>query len=318
MTLGNMRALGACATIKNDCNVMAMATVKGGGAPPIYRFHILTNQTTPRIAPIAASHRSREVIKVGATLAIVILVSNAATGRDATLAVNGQHLHLETIGEFGPTIVFEAGLGNDSTTWKLVAGPVSRFARVVLYDRAGLGQSLPITKTTSSVTADDVATHLHALLAAADIKPPYILVGHSLGGLYVQMFARKYPGDVSGVVLLDSSSPTAPSELKTRARLEPGTAAYSEEQGISESNRQVMNSGPFPNVPLAVIAATDHGPHFRKWEPTLMRLQQQLATLSPRTTLIVAEGSGHDIQVDRPETVIDAIRQIAGAGRVNA
>jgi pimeloyl-ACP methyl ester carboxylesterase len=257
------------------------------------------------------------VIKVGATSAIVILVSNAATGRDATLAVNGQHLHLETIGEFGPTIVFEAGLGNDSTTWKLVAGPVSQFARVVLYDRAGLGQSLPITKTTSPVTADDVATHLHALLAAADTKPPYILVGHSFGGLYVQMFARKYPGDVLCVVLLDSPSPAAPSELKTRARLEPGTAAYSEEQGISESNRQVMNSGPFPNVPLVVIAATDHGPYFRKWEPTLMRLQQQLATLSPRTTLIVAQGSGHDIQVDRPETVIDAIRQIAGAGRVN-
>jgi pimeloyl-ACP methyl ester carboxylesterase len=102
--------------------------------------------------------------------------------------------------------------------------------------------------------------------------------------------------------------------LKTRARLEPETAAYLEEEGISESNRQVLNGGPFPAVPLAVIAATDHGPFFKAWEPTLMRLQEQLANLSPsKATFIVAWGSGHDVQVDRPETVIDAVRQIAGA-----
>jgi pimeloyl-ACP methyl ester carboxylesterase len=125
------------------------------------------------------------------------------------------------------------------------------------------------------------------------------------------MFARKYPGDVSGAVLLDSSSPDAPSELKTRARLEPGTPAYLEEEGIPESNRQVANCGSFPSVPLTVIAATDHGPYFKEWEPTLMRLQQQLAALSPKGTLIVAKGSGHDVQIDRPETVIDAVRRMA-------
>jgi pimeloyl-ACP methyl ester carboxylesterase len=118
------------------------------------------------------------------------------------------------------------------------------------------------------------------------------LVGHSLGGLYVQMFARKYPKEVSSVVLLDSSSPDAPSELKTRARLEPRTPDYFEEEGVPESNKQVKNGGPFPDVPLTVIAATDHGPYFKEWEPTLMRLQQQLATLSAQRTLIVAQGSG--------------------------
>jgi hypothetical protein len=76
---------------------------------------------------------------------------------------------------------------------------------------------------------------------------------------------------------------------------------------------QVKNGGPFPNVPLAVVAATDHGPYFKEWEPTLMRLQQQLATLSAKGILIVAQGSGHDVQLDRPQTVIDAVREMAGA-----
>jgi pimeloyl-ACP methyl ester carboxylesterase len=66
-----------------------------------------------------------------------------------------------------------------------------------------------------------------------------------------------------------------------------------------------------------VIAATDHGPFFKVWEPTLMRLQQQLATLSPQATLIVAQGSGHDVQIDRPQTVIDAVRRMAVAAEVN-
>jgi pimeloyl-ACP methyl ester carboxylesterase len=251
-------------------------------------------------------------LAVASLTAILVLVSaQVAATRDAVFTVNGQNLHIQTIGEFGPSVVFEAGLGNDSSTWKLTASPVATFARVVLYDRAGVGQSLPMMIKGSAVTAADVVSSLHGLLAAADIKPPYILVGHSLGGLYVQMFARTYPSEVSGVVLLDSASAEAPSELKTRAHLEPGSAAYLEEQGISESNKQVTNGGPFPDVPLTVIAATDHGPFFKDWEPALMRLQQQLATLSRQATFIIAQGSGHDVQLDRPGTVIDAIRQMA-------
>jgi pimeloyl-ACP methyl ester carboxylesterase len=241
---------------------------------------------------------------------LFFLASKVAASRDAVLTINGQKLHIETFGVSEPAVVFEAGLGNDSSTWKFVVGPIATFARVVLYDRAGLGQSVPMMKK-AAVTADEVATNLHALLAAADIHPPYILVGHSLGGLYVQMFARKYPREVSGVVLLDAASPDAPSALKTRARLEPGTAAYFEEEGVSESNRQVVNGGPFPDVPLTIIAATDHGPFFKEWEPTLMQLQRQLATLSPRATFIAAQGSGHDVQVDRPELVIETVRRMA-------
>jgi pimeloyl-ACP methyl ester carboxylesterase len=257
----------------------------------------------------------RRIALVASSLAaiFILLTPKLAVSRDALVAVGNDKLHIETLGTSGPTVVFEAGLGNDSTTWKLVAGPIATFARVALYDRPGLGQSSPLNDKSAAVTADEVATRLHALLLAADIRPPYILVGHSLGGLYVQMFVRKYPNDVSGVVLIESSSPDAPSQLKTRARLEPGTSAFLEEEGIPESNKQVKSAGPFPNAPLIVIAATDHGPYFKEWEPTLMRLQQQLAALSAQGILIVAQGSGHDVQLDRPQTVVDAVRKMAGA-----
>jgi pimeloyl-ACP methyl ester carboxylesterase len=66
-----------------------------------------------------------------------------------------------------------------------------------------------------------------------------------------------------------------------------------------------------------VIAATDHGPFFKEWEPTLLRLQRRLATLSPQATLVVAQGSGHDVQVDRPETVVEAVRRMAAAAGVD-
>src|SRR5262249_46781342 len=226
-----------------------------------------------------------------------LVAPSAAVSHDAVLPVDGQNLHIETLGESGPTIVFEAGLGNDSYTWKPITGPIAKFARVVLYDRAGLGQSLPMMNKDSPITADQVTIKLRKLLANADIRPPYMLVGHSLGGLYVQMFARKYPNEVSGVVLLDSASSEAPKELKTRARLKRGSAAYLEEEGAAESNKQVTNAGSFPDIPLTVIAATDHGPFFKDWEATLMHLQHQLAALSPRGILIIAQGSGHYVQI---------------------
>jgi pimeloyl-ACP methyl ester carboxylesterase len=242
------------------------------------------------------------------------MAAQSAAARDRIIAVNGQNLSIEIFGADSPNVVFEAGLGNDMSTWKAVAGPVASFARVVLYDRAGLGRSVPLANRQAAITADAAAANLHALLAAAELRPPYILVGHSLGGLYVQMFARKYPKEVGGALLLDAASPEAPSELKTRARLAPGTAAYLEEEGIAESNRQILNAGPFPAIPLIVIAATDHGPFFKSWEPTLFKLQRQLAALSPRASLVVAQGSGHDVQLDRPAMVIDAIRHLVAAG----
>ncbi len=231
----------------------------------------------------------------------------------ATFTINGQPMHIEKRGNRGPVVVFESGLGADGSAWRTVAGPISGFAQVVRYDRAGLGMSKPFTRPSRPITARGVVDALDLLLGRADLHPPFILVGHSLGGLYMQMFARLHPDEVAGMVLLDSSSTEAPAALKTRAKLVPGSVEFLEEAGVAESNREMRAAGPFPAIPLTIIAATDHGPYFRKWEPTLMRLQQQLATLSPRGTLVIANGSGHDVATDRPALVVAAVRTMADA-----
>ena len=141
----------------------------------------------------------QHIALIAAALAapLIVLTSWPTASRDAILKIGGQNLHIETFGASEPTVVFEAGLGNDSTTWKFIAPPIATFARVVLYDRAGLGRSLPMTKN-SPVTANDVVASLQALLVVGEIPPPYILVGHSLGGLYVQMFCEKIPQEGGG------------------------------------------------------------------------------------------------------------------------
>jgi pimeloyl-ACP methyl ester carboxylesterase len=222
-------------------------------------------------------------------------------------------MHIEKSGNRGPIVVFVSGLGADSSAWRAVAGPISDFAQVVRYDRAGFGLSKPLTTPGRPITARGVVDALDLLLARAKLRPPFILVGHSLGGLYVQMFARLHPDEIAAVVLLDSSSTEAPAELKTLAKLEPGSVDFLEEAGIPESNREVREAGLFPSIPLTVIAATDHGPYFREWEPTLMRLQRQLAILSPRGTLVIADGSGHDVATDRPALVTSAVRTMVDA-----
>lgn len=247
--------------------------------------------------------------------ALCLIVARATASESGTIAIDGQRLHYELLGDTGPTVVFEAGLGADLSTWEPVAGPVATFAQVFLYDRAGLGQSQPLAQVNQPVTAAAVVSRLRDLLREAGREPPYVLVGHSLGGLYVQMFARTYPSEVSGVLLLDASSAVAPEQLKTRAELTPGTAEYLEEEGVPASNREVLAAGPFPNIPLIVVAATDHGPFFKEWEPLLLQLQEGLARLSPQGKLIIAQGGGHDVHQDRPELVVEALRDLVAAVR---
>lgn len=101
----------------------------------------------------------------------------------ATFTIGGQPLYIEKRGGRGPIVVFQSGLGADSEAWRDVAGPISGFAQVVRYDRAGLGMSKPLASPGRPITARRVADALDRLLAQADLRPPFILVGHSLGGL---------------------------------------------------------------------------------------------------------------------------------------
>ena len=109
------------------------------------------------------------------------------------------YLHCECTGS--PTVILEAGFGGNSDDWSEVQGPLGRATRTCAYDRAGLGSSLPIPGVHDA--ADEIAD-LDLLLEAADIPPPYVLVGHSYGGLLVRLFAHANPFVTAGVVLVDS------------------------------------------------------------------------------------------------------------------
>ena len=117
----------------------------------------------------------------------------------------GTHrLHVLESGRDGPTVVLEAGLMSTVLSWSTLQGELARKYRVVSYDKAGLGWS---DEGPMPRTADCIVDELHSLLGRASIPPPYILVGHSFGGLTVPLFAARYPDETAGVVLVDPVAP---------------------------------------------------------------------------------------------------------------
>jgi pimeloyl-ACP methyl ester carboxylesterase len=116
--------------------------------------------------------------------------------------IGGYRLHLYIEGEGSHTVIFDAGAGAIGLSWELVRPAIAKTARVVTYDRAGLGWSDPSPHPRDAVT---MALELHTMLTNANIKAPYVLVGHSLGGVVARHFAAKYPNKVAGLVMVDSA-----------------------------------------------------------------------------------------------------------------
>jgi pimeloyl-ACP methyl ester carboxylesterase len=115
----------------------------------------------------------------------------------------GRRLNLFCTGTGSPTVIFESGQGDDFSAWGLVQPAVAAKTKTCAYDRAGFGYSDPIDRPN---TAAHFVDDLHRMLGKAAIKPPYILVGHSLGGMYVRLYADHYPSEVAGLVLIDPSN----------------------------------------------------------------------------------------------------------------
>lgn len=131
--------------------------------------------------------------------------------------VGGYHLHINCTGTGSPTVVIDAGWGAWSLEWSQVQAEVAKTTRVCTYDRAGMGYSEagPLPRN-----AEQFARELHTLLERANVTGPYVMVGHSLGGLPVRVFVHNYPAEVAGVVLVDSMSPRQmtqpPSEIESQ------------------------------------------------------------------------------------------------------
>ncbi|QNI37292.1 alpha/beta hydrolase [Edaphobacter sp. 4G125] len=118
--------------------------------------------------------------------------------------VNGRRMYINCTGSGSPTVILDAGLGNDSTTWGEIQPVLSKTTRVCSYDRAGFGWSDPQLVPRD---ADHIADELHQMLFQADVTGPIILMGHSIAGLYVRDYATRYPDNVVGMVLIDVSTP---------------------------------------------------------------------------------------------------------------
>jgi pimeloyl-ACP methyl ester carboxylesterase len=168
------------------------------------------------LAPVIAVLALASVGAIYGNLSLIREADHAAPGQ--LHDVGGHRLHLDCRGHGSPTVVMFNGLGEISASWGRIAGPVAETARVCAYDRAGQGWSEDAAAPLDGIES---AEDLRTLLDEAGEQGPYVLVGHSTGGTYTMTYAARYPEQVAGMVLLDSSSP----EQFTRMPAYPGQYA---------------------------------------------------------------------------------------------
>ena len=282
--------------------------------------------------------------------AVVLLsFATAAVADDAPqfVDVDGQRLHVNitTSGDaHAPTVVFVTGLGTPLRSWSEVQPRVAAFARTLAYDRAGIGDS-PAER--AEPTPRHVATQLHALLAAAHLPPPYLLVGHSLGGAFIRMFAALYPAEVTALVYVDPVDftqtraeqlalwKTLGSGAKGLAQFETITSAWYASRGETyrresamavaldrDSWREFRQLPAVGNVPIIVLLSTRYDappPNVKlAWDDAAfarLRFAQRiehfgrLVREAADGMLITTSRSGHSIQLGEPELVVAAIRR---------
>lgn len=292
--------------------------------------------------------------------------------------VGGYRLHIHCQGDGGsggdPVVVMEAA--EFSLSWDLVQAEVASFARVCSYDRAGLGWS---ERGPRPRTVANIVDELHTLLGAAGVEPPYVLVGHSKGGMFARLYAHRYPDEVAGMVLVDAAHeeqeqrfPASIARLNRRARnqtvrllglmgwlnrtgfLAPFLKRYSDrflgtipervrEMGlatvlfddfwgtVAEETRaleehfaevRAAQISALGDIPLIVLTSVDQfdalegqvsAEEVQQLRVVVSELQAELAALSPRGRQVRVRRSGHHIQIDQHQAVIDAIQEVVGA-----
>jgi pimeloyl-ACP methyl ester carboxylesterase len=153
-----------------------------------------------------------------------------------SMDVGGFSLNINCTGQGSPAVILDSGLGVPAAGWNLVQPDVAKFARVCSYDRAGYGWSSPGPSPRTSL---QISKELHALLEKAGVSPPYILVGHSFGGFNVRVFNGLYPGEVLGMVLVDSSHEDQESRMPASFRA-----------AVAKSDRQIQRMRPV--MPLLI------------------------------------------------------------------
>jgi pimeloyl-ACP methyl ester carboxylesterase len=269
--------------------------------------------------------------------------------------IGGRSLYLECRGAGSPTVVLEAGYRSPATVWtddllqpesprEMVLPGLANQTRVCAYERPGVAALLddglqpsrsdpvPMPRTAESVVAD-----LHALLTAASEFGPYVLVGHSLGGLVVRLFAATYPAEVAGLVLVDAwfeelemllTSEEWAAYVALNSVVPPELADYPELETIdfaaaSTTMRRAAAATPLARIPLAVVSkgqpfgmpAEVLGFDPAALESAWVAAQDGLAALLPDARHLTATESSHYVQLEQPDLVIAAIGQVVEAVR---
>ncbi len=256
---------------------------------------------------VESRRKLRSVITVAAC--VLVIAPTAARKVD----VGDHRLVVRVKGDGTPAIVLDAGLGMTMATWDDVWPLLRKSARVVMYDRAGLGGSDP---GPTPRTSEQMVEELRSLLEAIDVAPPYLLVGHSLGGLNVRLFASRYPESVSGLVLIDPTPEDFPAlerrrltdterrRADTQRALSPETV--DQEWTAALQSAEIVRNSPLPEgLPVTVISAgrPDESEDFRRsW------LEMQ-AEMSARigAKQVVSESAGHFVHYDELEVVVSEI-----------
>lgn len=252
-----------------------------------------------------------------------------------SIDVGGRTLFLSCTGEKRPTVLLEAGLGAEHTSWAKVQAAVTGFARVCSYDRAGLGYSAPASTPRTSA---DIVQDLHQLLQNAGESGPYLLVGHSFGGLFVRLFAHEYADEVLGVILVDT---VHEDWWERAAALLPPVADEENEQlrnfrqyvtvdyadpalnpegiDIPATAKELQAVTTLGDMPLLVLVAgvpmLGDGVLSPQLTEQLNQLLQEtlpasLTKLSTQSLRVTVDNSGHNIPKEQPKVVVAAIRTI--------
>jgi pimeloyl-ACP methyl ester carboxylesterase len=246
---------------------------------------------------------------------------------DGLLDIGGLSLHIHCAGRGAPPVVMDAGLGNDGSVWKGVQGQVARTTRACVYDRAGMGYSGPAP---TPHTNRQMARELYGLLTRAGLEGPYVLVGHSMGGLNVRLFEAEHPDKVVGMLLVDSSvdplrywSVMPEVELKKFREMLPKVGEGVDFESFAAGAADVRaSSRSLGGKPLVVLTRSvqdgEPGASPEQLAELLRTWQQQQASLvglSSNAVQIVVRNSHHYIQLDAPQLVTAAIEEVVRAAR---
>jgi pimeloyl-ACP methyl ester carboxylesterase len=264
-----------------------------------------------------------------ATSAPPVAAISGDTGRLVDVG-GGRRLYVKCVGSGRPTVVLEAGFPGSSDAWRDVQPQLGHTTRTCAYDRAGLGKS---PRMPGVHDAGDEINDEHRLLRATHLPGPYVLVGHSYGGMLVRLFAHRHPAETAGIVLVDARGIQATRRQlaiwpKTEAPAVRREAFRPLQQGVNlaKSETLVSRVRSLGHTPLAVVTA---GRHDQDWDSVVPRhlaraldrlwttMQDELAALSTNEVHVVALRSDHFVQrVDgQPDVVIRAVRAVVGAAR---